>query len=72
MEKISYLLLAGGAVVALNIGANLIAQRVHPTLTSDWLGRRISYRLVFVLSLFGLIGILLCLLLLLDAVGIPL
>lgn len=38
-------------IVALNVAGNVIAQRLYPTLTSDSLGRRFVYRLVFVGSL---------------------
>lgn len=49
-------------VVALNLIANMMAQKLHPTLSSDSFGRRVSYRVVFAFSMLVLIGI--CLLIL--------
>lgn len=56
-------------IVLLNLGANIIAQKVYPTLTRDGTGRRITYRAVFVGSLFALLAACMLVLVVLDAAG---
>lgn len=57
------------ALIVLNVLANLIAQKVYPTLVGDGFGRRISYRFVFIASLLALLGICLLAVLILNAIG---
>ncbi|MER9596676.1 MULTISPECIES: hypothetical protein [unclassified Mesorhizobium] len=56
-------------IVLLNVGANIIAQKVYPTLTRDGTGRRIAYRVVFVGSLFALLAACVLVLLAFEAAG---
>jgi len=56
-------------VVALNLIANMMAQKLHPTLSGDSFGRRVSYRVVFAFSMLVLIGICLLILFALDFAG---
>jgi hypothetical protein len=56
-------------IVALNVIANMMAQKLHPTLSNDSVGRRVSYRVVFAFSMFVLLGICVLMLFALDSVG---
>lgn len=60
-----------GVVVigTLTVIANMMAQKLHPTLSNDSVGRRVSYHIVFVFSMFVLIGFCVLILFALDSAG---
>lgn len=69
MNRILAFVAAIIALVILNFAANVVAQKIHPTLVSDGYGRRFSYRFVFMLSFLGIIGVIMLFLFILDAAG---
>ncbi|QND42397.1 hypothetical protein HB770_11750 [Rhizobium leguminosarum bv. viciae] len=69
MGNIGYFIATASAIVILNIVASFMAQHIHPTLMSDGIGRRISYRFVFVSCFLVLIGLATIALLVLDGLG---
>lgn len=57
MEQIGSFVIFIVVLAVLNLGGNLVAQRVLPTTEGDPLARRMAYKAVFLFSFFGAIGL---------------
>ncbi|MER9563494.1 hypothetical protein [Mesorhizobium sp. M0571] len=56
-------------IALVNVGANLIAQKMYPTMVRYDFGRKVAYRIVLIGSLFALLALCILVLALLDAAG---
>lgn len=56
-------------LLALNVIAKMMAQKLYPTFPSDSFGRRFRYHVVFVFSILVIFGIVVLILFALDSAG---